>query len=328
MKYFLIIFILLFIVILFSGIFIWRGTFLPKEAGSVETVMFLIKKGEATKEISIDLEKQGLIKNSFFFRIYALIQGKTKELKAGEYELSPAMTIPEIVAKLVSGEIIKKTITIIEGWNLKDINDYLRDRGGTVPPKLDLYKKDYAFLEDASDDVSLEGYLFPDTYEISSEDGIEDIVRKMLTNFGKKLNQDLREEITSQGKSIFEIITMASLIEKEVKTLEDKKIVSDIFWKRLKIGKPLESCATIAYILGVNKWRYSFDDTRILSPYNTYLNRGLPFGPICNPGMESILAAIYPEESDYWFYLSTPEGKTIFSKTLGEHNIAKAKYLK
>jgi UPF0755 protein len=156
----------------------------------------------------------------------------------------------------------------------------------------------------------------------------KDLVKKMLDNFDDKLTPDLRAEIKKQGKTIFEIITMASLIEKEVITKEDKEMVSGIFWRRMKIGMPLDSCATIAYVLGVNKWRYSYEDTRIPSPYNTYLNAGLPLGPICNPGLESITAAVYPKTSAFLFYLSTPEGETIYSRTLEEHNIAKAKYLR
>ena len=121
---------------------------------------------------------------------------------------------------------------------------------------------------------------------------------------------------------------MASLIEKEVKTPEDKKIVSGILWKRLENSIPLQVDATISYITGKKGDSVSIEETKIDSPYNTYKYKGLPLGPISNPGLESIIASIYPENSDYWYYLSTPEGKTIFSKTLEEHNIAKAKYLK
>jgi UPF0755 protein len=139
---------------------------------------------------------------------------------------------------------------------------------------------------------------------------------------------EIKEEIERQGKSIFDIITMASLLEKEVRTEEDKKIVAGILWKRMEIGMPLQVDATIAYITGKNSTRISKEETKIDSPYNTYKYKGLPLGPICNPGFESIFASLYYEDSDYLYYLSTPEGETIFSKTLEEHNIAKGKYLK
>jgi len=122
---------------------------------------------------------------------------------------------------------------------------------------------------------------------------------------------------------------MASLLEKEVNTKEDREIVSGIFWRRIKEGRPLQSCATIAYILGIDKWRYSFEDTRIKSPYNTYLHKGLPPGPISNPGVESIRSAIFPRKSDYNYFLTDPEtGNTIFAETIEEHNQNKIKYFR
>jgi len=304
MKYFIT---LIVAVILLSVFFVYQGIYYPIEPGSDETVMFLVKKGEGAKEISINLKKQGLIRYSSLFRIYALIEDKAEELKAGEYQLSFSMNVPEIVNKLASGDRIKKIITIIEGWTIKDIANYLE-------------------VEELDSD--LEGYLFPDTYEISPEDGIEEIIEKMLANFDKKLTLELREEITSQGKTIHEIVIMASLVEKEVRTFEDKKIVSGILWKRIESNMPLQVDATITYITGRKSTEILKEELEIDSPYNTYKYKGLPFGPICNPGMESILAAIYPETSEYWFYLSTPEGETIFSKTLKEHSETRLKHLK
>jgi len=303
MKYFIT---LIVAVILITGFLIYQGIYYPIEPGFDETVIFLVKKGEGAKEISINLKEQSLIRYSSLFRIYALIEDKAEELKAGEYELSFSMNVPEIVNKLASGDRIKKIITIIEGWTIKDIANY---------------------LEAEELDSDLEGYLFPDTYEISPEDGIEEIIEKMLANFDKKLTLELREEITSQGNSIHEIVIMASLIEKEVRTFEDKKIVSGILWKRIESNMPLQVDATITYITGRKSTEILKEELEIDSPYNTYKYKGLPFGPICNPGLESILAAIYPETSEYWFYLSTPEGETIFSKTLKEHSEARAKYL-
>ena len=307
MKYLFTILLISIVIVLFGCIFIYQGTYFPKEPDSTETVIFLVKQGEGAKEISINLKKQDLIKDSFLFRVYALAQGRAEKLQAGEYELSPGMAIPEIVNKLVSGDRIKKMITIIEGWTIKDIANY---------------------LEAEEIDPSLEGYLFPDTYEISPEDGIEEIIEIMLANFDKKLTSELREEISSQGKTIHEIVITASLVEKEVRTLEDKKIVSGILWKRLEWNIPLQIDATIAYITGRKTTKITKEELQVDSPYNTYKYKGLPLGPISNPGLESISAAIYPEKTGYWYYLSTPEGETIFSKTLKEHNEAKVKYLK
>jgi len=303
MKYFFV----FTIIILLSLFFLWQGIFLAKELGSEKSENFLVKKGQGVMEIASDLEGQGIIKSKYFFLLYVLSQKKETELIAGQYQLSPAMNVPEIVDKFVSGDCLKKTITIIEGWTIKDIEKYLKM--GEIDP-------------------ALEGYLFPDTYEISPEDGLAEIIGKMRQNFEKKLTPELREEIAKQGKTISRIVIMASLLEKEVQTPEDKKIVAGILEKRLKNNMPLQVDATITYLSGRKTTEISKEELAVDSPYNTYKYKGLPPGPICNPGLESIVAAIYPIESDYWFYLSAPDGETIFSKTLQEHNRAKEKYLK
>ena len=340
------------LIILIVAISFWL-IFLPTESFSKKEVIFSVAKGEGSKDIALNLEKENLIKWALMFRVYVMVKGVAGDLKAGQYLLSPSMNIPQIAEKLFKGGVIKEKITIIEGWSLRTIGFYFEDRGMWEAKEVwDMAAKDFSdefdFLKDKPENLGLEGYLFPDTYEIRKNESLENIVKKMLSNFDGKLTSDLREEIKRQQKSIFEIVTMASILEKEVRTIEDKKIVSGIFWKKINNGEPLYSCATIAYILGREDWTFeedessslsrvgtwTFDEMRreiasgkdIDSPYNTYIYPGLPLGPISNPGLESIMATIYPEESDYRYYLSTPEGETIFSKTLEEHNIAKAKY--
>jgi UPF0755 protein len=177
--------------------------------------------------------------------------------------------------------------------------------------------------------ATLEGFLFPDTYRIFRDAGAERIIEKMLDNFGDKLTSQMREDIKKQERTIYETIIMASIIEKEVRTPEDMQIVSGIFWDRIKNGQALESCATLAYILGVNKAQYSEEDTKIDSLYNTYKYRGLPPSPISNPGLNAIKAAIYPKYTEYNYFLSRPDtGETVFSRTYAEHLENKRKYLK
>jgi len=338
-KYFILIVIVILVFLAF-----WL-VFLPVEQNSDKEVIFSVERGQGSRDIGLNLEKQGLIRLSPVFRVYVLTIGKASGLKAGDYILSPSMNMVQIADKLFSGDVIKEKITIIEGWSLRDIAAYFEDKGFfsaddfydvVGSPMLSYSSKafspEFDFIDGKPKALSLEGYLFPDTYEKTSKESLESVIDKMLVNFGKKLNPELRAEIENQGKSIFEIVTMASILEKEVRTLEDKKIVSGIFWGKIEKGEPLRSCATVAYILGRENW--TFDEmraeiasgTQIDSPYNTYKYKGLPFGPICNPGLDSIIAAIYPQETDYWYYLSTREGETIFSKTLDEHNAAKAKY--
>lgn len=311
-------------------IFCWQVYF-PAKSGSMEKVEFLAQKGEGDEEIAIRLEQQGLIKNNYFFRFYTIISGSDSKLQAGSYSLSPDMTIPEIVKKFVTGDVIKQKITILEGWDTRDIKEYFVEKNiSSAEDFEEALKKDYSnefdFLKEKNLNIGIEGYLFPDTYDISLGEKAEDIIKLMLSNFSKKLNTGLREQIISQNKTIFEVITMASIIEKEARTMDDKKIVSGIFWKRLETGMALQSCATVNYITGKNDPGVSLKDLEIDSPYNTYKYRGLPKGPISNPGLDSILAAIYPDQSKYWYYLSTPSGKIIFSKTFAEQKANQAKY--
>ena len=328
-------------------VFVW-GIYLSKNSADSENNLFLVERGQNLFEIAYNLEKDEIIKNKLFLDLYVFLRTSQNKLQAGQYFLNPSMSIKEIGDKIISGDTAKTVITIPEGWNLRDIGWYFENQGmfqaeelfelvgfplinysvNTDLPKPKDFSLDYDFLKNKPKNISLEGYLFPDTYEIVLGAELEEIVRKMLANFNKKLTGELKKEIQKQGKSIFEIITMASLIEKEVKTLEDKKIVSGVLWKRLGAGIGLQVDATITYITGKKSVRISKQETEIDSLYNTYKYRGLPLGPISNPGLESIEAAIYPENSDYWYYLSTLEGETIFSETLEKHNIAKAKYLK
>lgn len=287
----------------------------PLEADGQERP-FVVERGESLREIAANLEESKLIRDKFLFQYYILYKGWGARLQAGQYELSPSSNIPQIAQKIVEGKTVSNeiVITIPEGFNLKQIDARLAKAG--LIEEGELLKQ-----------PQLEGYLFPDTYYFSPNESLDEIIGKMRANFEQKLNKELREEIARQGKSIEEIVIMASLLEKEVSKEEDRRLVSGIFWRRLKDNYPLESCATIAYILNVDKWRYTAAETKIDSPYNTYQNIGLPPGPICHPGLSAIKAAIYPQESENYFFLSKPDGETVFSKDLEEHNRNKMKYL-
>lgn len=228
----------------------------------------------------------------------------------------------------------EKVVTIIEGWNVKQIDKYLSEQGIKTEEdiadfKVKDYQSDYSFLADAPKNASLEGYLFPDTYRIFASTTADGIVRKMLSNFESKVSPEMMAEISRQKKTLHQVVTMASVVEKEVTSKNDMKIVAGIFWDRIKNGQPLQSCATLAYILGENKAQYSYEDTRIESPYNTYINKGLPAGPIANPGLNAISGTIYPTYTNYNYFLSRPDTKeTVFSQTYEEHTANKQKYLK
>ncbi len=312
--------------------------------------VFTVVQGESFDEIAENLEKSGLIRSQLFFKAYAWEKGSAGKIKAGEYELSPAMSILEIIAALTNGKTVSREVTVLikEGENLDDIaaslerqglfakDDFFKAAGYpkvdyrqavNYPEPLDLTMK-YSFLSDKPKYFGMEGYLFPDTYRFFKDSTPEVAMLKMLDNFDRKLNRELREEIRKQGKTVYEILTMASLLEKEVQTEDDMKVVAGIFWNRIKIGQPLQSCATLAYILGVQKTQYSLEDTNIDSPYNTYRNQGLPPGPIGNPGLKAIRAAIYPTYTEYNYFLTAGDGRTVFAKTFEEHVRNKEKYLR
>lgn len=247
------------------------------------------------------------------------------------------------------------TIKILEGWTVDDIDNYLVSFGKWNRSDLDqiigLSKLDYrqrpdlnlppdfsnefSFLKDKPSYYSLEGFLFPDTYRVYEDASTTDIVYKMLSNFDKKLTPQMRADIAAQGKTIYEIVIMASLIEKEApidysdSENKDARMVSDIFWGRLKSGQALQSDATLTYLLADNNASHSGADLEIDSPYNTYKYKGLPPTPICNPGAKALEAAIYPIKTDYNYFLTSRDGKNIYyAKTYEEHLNNKYKYLK
>ena len=320
----------LFFLALGSLLGVFLGINFPYDYNSVEEKFFSVEQSQGLFAIARNLKKENLIKQEWFFDIAVFLQGGVRKLQAGDYRLSQTITPFEIAKKIISGDIAKKILTIPEGWNLKDIDSYLKSKG--ISDFLANANKDYSaefdFLADKPKNLSLEGYFFPDTYQIKAGNSSEDLIKTALANFDKKLTLNLRSEIEKQGRTIFEIVNMASLLEKEVKTIEDKKIVSGILWKRLKIGMRLQVDATIVYALEKEPGSVSYDDLKVDSPYNTYKYAGLPLGPIANPGLDSIMAAIYPQETSNWYYLSAPDNKTYFSQTLEQHNLKKVKYLK
>lgn len=325
--------IVLIFVLIISGIssyfYIRSQLFVARSVNGTEKI-FEIKEGQGVVEILENLEKERFIGNKWVTLGYLKYKGTEKNLKAGIFLLKSNLKPVEVLDIITSGKNALKKITIIEGWTEKEIADNLDERGIIQKNDfLDTAKREnwnYGFLENSS---SLEGFLFPDTYSISYKADAEEIIKKMLDNFDKKLTTDLRNEIKKQNKSIEGIIIMASIVEKEVAKEEDRKIVAGIFYKRIKEGKPLEADSTINYITGKSKAQPSYEDTRTNSEFNTYLNKGLPPSPICNPSLSSIMAAIYPGDSPYYYYLNRQDTKeTIFSKTYEEHLENKSRYLK
>jgi len=306
-----------------------------------------VATGSGLRVIGQLLKNAGLIRSKWAFVIYTTVIGQASKLKPGIYKFEGEVSVPELTRELASGRLAnERLVTIPEGWDLRDIGRYFEGVGAfkaehwweiTGEPAADyrrrtpaipqeFYKK-FEFLRDNPRGASLEGFLFPDTYRVFRGAQPEEIASRMLENFERKIGSDLRAETRRQKKTLFEVVTMASLLEKEIPDPKERRLASGILWSRLYSGMPLQVDATLNYITGKHE-SPSGEDFKINSPYNTYRSRGLPSGPIANPGIDAIRAAVYPEKSDYSYYLSTPEGKTIFSRTLEEHNAAKAKFLK
>lgn len=316
-RFFLIIIILLSIILLIGLFFYAKYQISVPLNQDGEEQAFTINQGQGLKEIAQNLEQEGLIRGKTWFLSYILFRGWAAQMQAGEYTLNPSLSIIQISNKIFNGDVIPSdvAITIPEGFTLKQIDARLAANNLINPGEL-------------LNNPELEGYLFPDTYEFNKDDSLDEIIVEMMDNFSKKLDEDLLKEIERQGKKIKDIIIMASILEKEVPAYSDRQIVSGIFWDRIDNNYPLQSCATIAYILDIDKWIYSIEDTEIESEYNTYKNIGLPPGPINNPGLSAIKAAVYPIDTDYYFFLSAPDGQTIFSRTFEEHKENKEKYLR
>ena len=301
---------------------------------------FVISKGEGVNQISQNLKDKGVIKNSFVFETYAFLKGVESKFQAASYDLPEVANIKRLVDILTTGQKGDEwELTVIEGLTVEEIADLLEEADkfesdeflgaiGYVRGDRINFSSRYDFLKDKSKEVSLEGYLFPDTYRFFPDATIEDVVSKMLNNFDKKLTSKMREDIEKQDKIIFDIIIMASIIEREVRTEDDRPIVSGIFWNRFEAGRALQADSTVNYITGKKTPAVSLDDLQIDSAYNTYKYAGLTPGPISNPGIASIVAAIYPEDSEYWYFLTDKEGNVHYAEDFEKHVENKNKYLR
>ncbi len=300
-------------------VLLWTPWFLlqPAGAGSLPAD-FEVQTGEGFRHIAGRLAAEHIIRSQFAFEVYAVMMGAAREFKPGIYQFSPALSSPSIIARLVSGIDREAEVTIPEGSSIYDIDSILSAAGIFPQGEFITLAKQH----------NLEGELFPDTYRFYLKSSDADIFQKFSDNFKKHLAPILPADPALARQ----VLIMASILEKEVQTAADQKIVAGILWKRLKAGMPLQADATICYAKRAAGAKSCYPltalDTAMESPYNTYLNRGLPPGPIGNPGVSAVLAALSPTSTPYWFYLTDPvTHQTIFAKTLAEQEANRAKYL-
>ena len=282
-----------------------------------------IREGLSTAEIADRLAEKGVIDSTLKFRIWARIYGYDDKLRPGSYTFTAGMGDDEVFAKLLTGEKRLVQFTVPEGFGVKDIAERLYN--------LDLADKEefiqaaksfapYDYMKKHKDVFfAAEGFLFPDTYTVENDVEIEEILSLMSNTFDEKLTASMRAQATKMDLSIYDLITLASLVEREVRFPEDRAVVAQVLLKRLKLNLPLQTDATLQYLMDTPKEEVTIEDTQIDSPYNTYQHVGLPPGPIANPGMAAIEAVLHPANTDYLYFVADRSGHNHYAHTYEEH---------
>jgi len=282
-----------------------------------------IREGISTAEIADRLVEKDIIDSSLRFRLLARFYGYDDKFRPGSYTFTVGMSDEEVFEKLLTGEKKFVRFTVPEGFGVKEIAERLYN--------LDLADKD-EFLKAAEDFApydymrkrqnvffAAEGFLFPDTYNVESDIDIDEILNLMAANFDDRVTPTMRVTAEKMGLSVYDLITLASLVEREVRYPEDRPIVAQVLLKRLKLNMPLQTDAALQYLMDTPKVEVSIEDTQIDSPYNTYQHTGLPPGPIANPGMASIEAVLHPAETDYLYFVADKLGHNHYAYTYEEH---------
>lgn len=289
-----------------------------------ETRIVLVEPGMTLSQIAVRLEREGLIRSAQWFTLLARYRGIENRMRIGRYRLATGLTADTILHRLVSGTGREEQVTIPEGLELRQVASILKARAGIDSTGFMALAQDTTVIAGLGIYApTLEGYLFPNTYNIYWQMAPDLVIREMTTLFRKVFNARYERQAQALGLTCHEVVILASIIEREARLDKERAIISGVFHNRLQIGQRLESCATIEYILGVPKERLFENDLKIPSPYNTYLHEGLPPGPICSPGLASLEAALYPKEVPYLYFVSKGDGSHIFSRSNEEHVNAK-----
>ena len=301
------------------GVLIYKEGALAVDKDNKSTKIFVIKPGQSLDKITNNLASEQLIRNKIVFNIVVRQQKAEKKIQAGDFRLSPSMNVFEIVKELQHGTL-DVWITVVEGLRKEEIAQIISQKFNIS--EVDFIKK------------AQEGYLFPDTYLIPNQSNSDLIIKIMKDNFQKKYIT-LKDKIEKLKLTENQVVTLASLIEREAKDLQDRPIVAGIILKRIREDWPLQIDASIQYAVGYQPdektwWKKSLtaEDLNVNSPYNVYKNTGLPPGPICNPGLSSLEAVANADENTpYWYYMSDKSGKMHYGKTLEQHNENIGKFL-
>lgn len=314
-----VLFFFLMVAVAWGAYFWWQYSIAPVDPSDKTPVVFVVRQGEGGKEIAAALSGDNLIHSSTGFYLLIKLLGIEKELQVGDFRLNKTMDARTIAMELTHG-ILDVWVTTLEGWRDEEIASQLNKDLDIPENQFILYAK--------------EGYMFPDTYLIPRDATASAIAQILLDNFNTKVTAAMKADATRSGLTFAQTITLASIVEREGKTVQDKPVIAGILLNRIKLGMPLQVDATLQYALGYQPFEKTWwkkdltdDDKKIDSLYNTYANVGLPPGPISNPGIVSIKAAIYPTASDYLYYLHDKTGAVHYAKTIAEHEANIQKYL-
>jgi len=310
----------------------------PVDSTSNVRAAVKVEQGMSVRGIAQLLHEKGIVRSQLAFVLFVRLQGNEGDLQAGTFILRPSMGVGELIQILQNGKAKELLLTIPEGFTVLEIDALLAaldiiESGDIVACAQTCDFSSFEFLPDpegfAQRGGKLEGYLFPDTYYIEVENFVPKFfLERLLTTFRHRIREALAEEIDASEYSLNEIITMASLIEEETLTEEERPIVSGILWKRYDDGRGLGVDATVRYLTDNSSDAITTADLNINSPYNTRKFKGLPPGPIASPGYESVLAALRPQESEYWYYLHGNDGVIHYAVTNEEHNINRWKFIR
>ncbi len=292
---------------------------------------FYVSENTKLADLAKDLDKQGIINYGTVFKAYLAIKGNSDDdVLAGEYQLNPSMDYGQIIDKLTnSSSSDTLQVTIPEGYSVAQVRQLLLDNHVCTADALDKVLNQYPFKHDFLQDEKpveegwLEGYLFPDTYEIYKGNGsVVDTINKMLNNFATRYDSDITDGANELGRSMHDIVTIASLVEREAQRDDERARIAGVIYNRLNNSSEfpyLQVDASVLYGLGRTSGKLTDDDLKSDSPYNLYTNEGLPPGPICNPGYASLYAASHPESHDYYYYVAMPDGSHLFASSYEEH---------
>jgi UPF0755 protein len=309
----------LFLLFLTTTFIWWRISNQPVNSKKTAQKIIVIKKGQSIDQIAQNLKENNFIRSVLAFKLKIYQLGLIKKIQAGDYRLSSSMSLTQIIQSLSHGTI-DQWVTIPEGWRAEEIIEFFEKNFFSTPLS----------QTDKTPFLQKEGYLFPDTYLIPKKSTAQNIIAIFQKNFDQKFNSQLEKEAKKNNLTKNDVVILASLVEREAKNPEDRPLIAGILLKRLQKNWPLQVDATLQYIVASQQCKITQDkchwwpqpksgDKRIRSPYNTYQNPGFPPAPICNPGLSSIKATIYPKTSDYWYYLSDKNGQIYYSTTLEEH---------